>query len=327
MAKIKVTADAVLAILQGIMSDEDNNYKITDPSAPVEWQGKTIQEILNVDYYTFRHRPMDTEQVIAELLKQSGDANILYALNRAFCLLSLNSTERVFSKDNDIVTVSASLEYWLPTQKVKLLENLVEDMSIETNGIRIPVEIGGENRQVLLAFGGLGISEIQEGTEFGEMSICELQVDLVFYSDVVSRSDYTVEFAVYDATTETQSWVKLPFSSLSISCSMTQKAIPLAQNARNVGNINLSRVKSIVLAFDGYVNDFIDKITAQSLVSDSNTDSDNNEAISMRLTRGTDTFIYDCVIKDHLITIQEDTGNETHSLTLTTRGGVYYGSA
>ena len=152
MAKIKVSADTVLSILQGIMNHEDVNYTITDKSAPVSWQGKKVQEVLNVDYYTYRHRPMDTEIIIRDLLAQGKSADSLFSLNRSFCLLSLNSTERVFSKDNDIVTVSTNLEYWLQADKVKILEDLIEDMTIETTGIRIPVQIGKEAVQSSFRF-------------------------------------------------------------------------------------------------------------------------------------------------------------------------------
>ena len=103
MKKIKVSADTVLSILQGIMNDEEINTVIDDPSAPEQWKNKKINEVLNVDYYTFKHRPFDTELVVRELVEQGGE-NILQSLNKSFCLLSLVSTERVYSKDNDIVT-------------------------------------------------------------------------------------------------------------------------------------------------------------------------------------------------------------------------------
>lgn len=324
MKKIKVSADTVLSILQGIMNDEEINTVIDDPSAPEQWKNKKINEVLNVDYYTFKHRPFDTELVVRELVEQGGE-NILQSLNKSFCLLSLVSTERVYSKDNDIVTVTANLEYWLQTDKIKILENLIEDMSIATNGIRIPVQIGEEERQVLIAIGTLNISEIQDATEYGEMAVCDLNIDIVFYPEVISRSDYTAEFAT-KSLSGVESWVKVPFSSLSISNTMTQKSVPKANNVRSVGNINLSRVKTFVFVFDGYVNDFIDELTDTSLIGDILTtdekvqEIDNNKSILLRLTRKNKVYIFNCVVKDHMITIQEDTGNETHSLTLTTRG-------
>ena len=313
MAKIKVSADAILAILQGIMNDAEINYIIKDPSAPDEWKGKNVQEILNVEYYTFRHSPMDTELIVRELIEKGQDVNVLHALTRSFCILSLTSTERVYSKDNDIVTVSANLEYWLQADKVKLLEDMVEDISIATNGERISVQIGEEERQVLVAPGTLDIGELQEATEFGEMVVCDWSVDFVFYPNVVSRSDYTAEIMKDDV------WVKLPFSSLSFANSMTQKATPFVNNVYNVGSTNLSKVKTIVFTFDGYANEVIDEIVNDSLAGEDKV-VDNNKSILLRLTRRNKMFYHNCTIKDHTITVQEDTGNETHSLTLTTRG-------
>lgn len=315
MSKIKLSADTVLALLKGIMEDPAINYKIKDVSMP-EWLNKTVQEALNVEYYTFRHRPADTADVVADLIKQGKEYSTLEALTRSFCILSLTSTDRVFSKKNDIVTVSANLEYWVQTDKVKLLEDMFEDIAIETNGIRIPVQIGTENRQALIALGSLDIGELQEATEYGEMSVCEINIEIVLYPNATSLSDYTVEFLV------DEEWVEVPISSLSLACSMNQKAVPKANNVRSVGSINLSRVRTFVLAFDGYRNKFVDYLTDMDLSDDliQNNDIDNNQSLALRITRHSKQYLYDCVLKDHSIIIQEDTGNETHSLTLTRRG-------
>ena len=315
MAKIKVSADTVLAILKGIMEDSEINYIIEDVSA-ADWRGKKVQEALNVEYYTFRHRPVDSEMVIEELMKQGMPSNELHSLTRSFCILSLTSTDRVFSKNNDIVTVSANLEYWIQSEKVKLLEDMFEDIAVETTGVRIPVQIGKEERQAVGALGSLNITDMQETSEYGEMSVCEIDIDIIFHPNVVTMSDYKVEFAVDGE------WVHVPISGLSLANTMTQKAVPKANNVREVGSINLSRVKSFVFTFDGYKNSFIDSLIDDSFTGDlpPYKNIDNNLPLSLRLTRKNKEYIYDCVIKDHSVTVQEDTGNETHSLTLTKRG-------
>lgn len=316
MAKIKISADAVLAILQGIMNDPAINYTIEDISAPSDWQGKKVQDALGVEYYTFRHRPVDTEAVVEELIKQGKEYDTLEALKRSFCILSLNSTDRVFSKKNDIVTISVNLEYWVQSDKVKLLEDMFEDMAVETTGERIAVQIGKENRQALVAIGALNIAELQETTEYGEMSVCDIDIEIVFYPNATNLSDYTIEFIVDN------NWIEVPISSLSMGCSMNQKAVPNANSVRSVGSINLSRVKTFVMAFDGYHNKFVDYLMELALSDDvtKNKDFDNNTAIGLRLTREGKQFFYDCIIKEHSIMVQEDTGNEVHSLTLTRRG-------
>jgi len=146
MAKIKVSADTFLSIIRQIMNDEDINYTIEDTSAPAEWLNKTVQDALNIEYFTYRHRPVDTELTVRDLISQGQSPSDLYALSRSFCILSLNSTDRVYSKDTDTVTVSANMEFWVQTDKVKLLEDMFEDIAVATSGIRIPVQIGKEER-------------------------------------------------------------------------------------------------------------------------------------------------------------------------------------
>ncbi len=317
MKKIKVSQETVLAIMQGIMSDKDINYTLTDTTAPQEWQGKKIQDILNVFYYTFKHRPMNTEDLVKDLYKEMR-FDSLHTLTRAFCILSLSSYERIWSKNADVVSVSANLEYWIQTDKVKLLEDMFEDLSIATNGIRIPVQIGTEDRQAVIIIGSLDVDDIEETTEFGEMSVCSVSIDMVFYPNSTSLLDYTVEMLVLDANNQ-ETWIEIPISSISMSSNMTQKSIPLINTPNEVGNINLSRVKTIVLTFDGYKNKAIDFIVNMSLESEQ-LDYDNNTLLKFRVTRGEKQYMYDCVIKDHSIILQESAENETHSLTLDIRG-------
>lgn len=312
MGKIKLSADTVLALLKGVMEDPAINYKIEDVSMP-DWLNKTVQEALNVEYYTFRHRPADTEIVIGELIKQGLPSGELQALTRSFCILSLGHIERVFSKNNDILTIPVNLEYWIQSEKVKLLEDMFEDISVETIGERIPVQIGTEERQMVIALGSLNVSEIQETTEYGEMTVCDIDIDLIIHPNVSTMSDYKVEFLV------DKEWVQVPISSISIVNNMNQKALPRANNTGSVGQLNLSKVKSFVFAFDGYKNAFIEELTTISFSSDSNI-YDNNEAICLRITRNEKSYNYTCVVKDHIVKTQEDTGHETHSLTLTIRG-------
>ncbi len=316
--KIKISADTVLAIMKEIMHDRYINYTVSDVSAPTAWKDRKVQDILNVEYYTFRHRPVDTEVVVAELLKQGKTPNSFYALERAFCILSLNSIERVFSKKNDIVTVSANLEYWIQTEKVKLLEDMFEDIAVATTGERVPVQIGTENRNVVLALGSLNVSEIQENTEFGEMAVCDIDIDLVFYPKATSIVDYKVEFLMPSSNPDIENWVELPISSISLATSMTQKAVPFLNETKDVGSINLSRVKTISLTFDGYDNDIVNFLTNFSL--DDTISLSNNRTFTLKLTRNGNSYIYYLIVTDHTISVQEGVENETHNITFTREG-------
>jgi hypothetical protein len=326
MTKIKITADAVLAIVRSIFDDEDVNAVISDASAPSGWRGKTVQEVLNVEYYTFKHRPISTEQLIAEKIKENQSANTLAALNRSFCILSLENIERIYSKDTDTAVVSAAMEYWVQTGKIKLLEELIEDCNIALSGIRIPVIFDGQTRKAVVMFSPLNVVDIQTGTVCGEMAVCEIEIRLLFYSDVSSYSDYEVSFTFLNAAGDIENCV-VPLSNFSYVNTMTQKSAPRMNDVRKVGNINLSRATSFVLVFEGYSNPFIDYVTDRALRGDILPDEpnnpaelDNNETLIMTVKRGEISYRHEVVIKDHQITVNADTGNETHTLSLVTRG-------
>lgn len=310
MKKIKITADKMLQILQGVLNAEEINTKVEE---------NTLQEMLGVQYYTFKHRPQDSESTIAQMSQQGT-----LQLSGAFCLLSLLGTERVYARDTDVITVGVNLEYWLQTDKIKFLEDLLENLAIETNGKKINIELDGEERQVVLAVGSMEVTELEEATVYGEMAICELNIDFIFTPKVVGKVEYTVEFAVGEK--EDTRWIELPINSIVVSSSMTQKSLPQVNRVEQVGNINLSNGRTIALTFDGYVNDFIDMLVDRSFVADrvdkqiNREHVDINKEVYMRLTRKDKQYMYACVIKEHTIQVQEDTGNETHSLTLTARG-------
>ena len=307
MKKIHITADAVLAIIRSIFVD--------DTEAPETWQGKTVSEILNVEYYTFKHRPSSTQDAVKNILAAKGEANELAALNCAFGLLTVGEIERLFSKDVDTVVLSATLQYYIQTDKIKLLEYLIEDCNIALCGLRIPVQFGSETRRAVVIFDRPNVGDIQSTAPFGEMANVDVEVAMLLYPDVASYSDYTINIGFTDNGVEKSADV--PLSSFSAAETMTQDAVPSIKARESVGQINLSRATSFVLVFEGYNNDFINYITDKALTPNS---TDNNEPLTLKITRSVKTYTHSVIVKDHQITVNADTGNETHTLTLVKRG-------
>ena len=317
MNKVRITADAVLTIVRSIFKDEDINTVTEDieKSAPEEWRGKTVSEILNVEYYTFKHRPSSASETIYNLIKEQRRENELSELTCAFGLLSIDSIERLYSKDVDMVALGASLRYYIQSSKVKLLEYLIEDCNIATSGLRIPVRFGSEARRAVVFFGRPIVSDVQTAAPFGEMVNVDIDVSLMLYPDVASYGDYTVNIGFTDNGVETNADV--PLSSFSVASIMTQNAVPAIDAQRDVSSINLSRALSFVLVFEGYDNKFIEYITKKALTPNS---VDNNESFTLTISRGGDTYTHTVVVKDHQITVNADTGNETHTLSFVKRG-------
>lgn len=315
MNKVRITADAVLAIIRGIFEDEDVNITINDKEAPATWQGKTVSEILNVEYYTFKHRPSSTQETINGILKEKGAVNELAALSCAFGLLSIETIERLFSKDVDMVVLQASLSYYIQTDKIKLLEYLIEDANIATSGLRIPVQFGSETRKAVIFFDRPLISDIQTAAPFGETAVVDIDVAIMLYPDVASYSDYTVNIG-FTENGEYKS-ADVPLTSFSLASVMTQDAVPSITHRETVGEINLSRATSFVLVFDGFNNAFVNFLTAKSFAPGG---VDNNQPFTVKVTRGENTYTHEMIVKDHKITVNADTGNETHTVTFVKRG-------
>lgn len=313
--KVRITADAALAIIRSVFEDEDVNVAIDDPCAPEEWQGKTINEILNVEYFSFKHRPASSQQVIIEELEKRGQTNWLAALDKSFCLCSLTGVERLYSKDIDQVALSVTLDYMLQSSKAKLLEFLVEDSNIATSGLRLNVKFGEAARKVTIFFGNPIINDIQTGSPYGEVAMVSVTVVMMLYPDVVSYSDYTVNIGFTENGVEKNA--DIPLSSISIASIMTQEALPGMIAKEQVGNVNLSRATSFVLVFEGYNNPFINYLADKTLSPEK---ADNNEEYTLKITREGKMYTHSVIVKDHQIITNADTGNETHNLSLVKRG-------
>lgn len=323
--KVKITADAVLAIVKGIFADEDVNITLDDPSAPPDWAGKTIEEILNVEYHTLKHRPISTQAIINKMLEENKQTDQLAGLKRAFCMLSLGNIERLFSKDVDMAVLSASMEYYIQTNKIKLLEYLIEDCNIATSGLRIPVTFGDQTRQAVVIFGRPVVGDVQTAGSYGEMALVDIAVNILLYPDSASYSDYEVCFSFTNEAGGIVENCAVPLSSFSYVNTMTQKAVPKVSQSGGVGSINLSRAVSFVLVFDGYNNDFVNHIVSKALLGEQvgegeQKNTDNNQSYEMTIKRKGETYTHIVVVKDHQVIVPADTSNETHTLTLVTRG-------
>lgn len=318
MNKIRITADAILQIVLGIFDDSDVDATITDPSAPQEWQGKSLGEIINAEYYTFKHRPVSPNKVIETILEAKGEANKLAALTQSYCLFSLDNIERLFSKDVDMSVLEATMQYYIQSDKVKLLEYLVEDSNIATSGYRIPVQFGDETRKAVVIFGRPTVRDMQTATPFGEMARVVIDVAITLYPNVVSYSDYTVKVSFTDDDGNLQSNIVVPLTSFAIVDAMTQDAVPQINNREKVGNINLSCAASFVLVFEGYDNPFINYITNKALSGA--TVKGNNQTFTLAIVRAGKTYTHEVIIKEHKTDVSADTNNEIHTLALVPKG-------
>lgn len=332
MKKLEYRAETLLEVIKSIFEDKEINTLNGG-----FWNGKTLKEALNVTYYAFKHRPINTNKIIDNEIKdyyaslnqgeQVGALKVdtLKSLRRSFCLFYLNSVERLFAKDNDTVAISATLEYWVQTDKIEILEQLIEKSNIELSGERLSVDFTSENgktetRRGVFVFDAPKVEDIIEESLNGEMAIVTVGVTMSFVPNIVTYSDYSIKFTYADDKVSES----IPLMKFSASRTMIQKAVPYMANPRQVGQVNLSSAIIFVLSFQGFKDGFIDYITDKALSPESN---NNNEEYLMTLTRDGAEYNHTVVIKEHSLEIEPNTGVETHVLTLVTRGYIDNGTS
>ena len=321
MAKIIFTADTLIQILQTIFDDEDLNVVVD--SNRNNWKGKTINEILNISYYAFKHRANTTNDIKEVIIAQDPDLkniSLLEVLKRSFCLVSISNIQRLFSPDIDQIAVEGTLQYWLQTEKIKLLESLIETANIMLCGIKLPIEIDGENRKAILFFDNL-ITTINEEDEIGESAFVTVNISLMITPNVVNYTDYKIEFAITNENNQVE-YIPLSITSIAIGNSMVPKSIPFTNDTSRTNTINLSNATLFTISFDGYADNkiislFTDSALSKAAVNVENK-PDNNNLYTMRLTRLGKSYIYNLRFKDYSIITKNDTGNETHTVSFTT---------
>jgi len=332
MRKCTITADTVLSIVQKVFNDNEIDI-ITEPSFPKSWQGKSITQVLNIKYYTFKHRPESTEQIIAQKRREGVPVNELEALNRAFGCLTLSTVERIFSTNNDIATCDATIDFWLQTSKIKLLEYLIEKTTVALSGVVLPVDFTFEDgtiesRNANIVLGRLNSPEFDNESQIGESVRCSLAVQMTVQPPTTMMSNYKFEFAYIppefpeDGSAPNWDYVmnEIPVLTFQFATTMNQKGVPVMNRPQRTGVINLGLGGTMAFTFDGLRDvNFINWLTERIL----NTNSvqvgppvDNNQPIFVRITRGNIVAIHAMVITQHSITVSDDGTNEVHSLTL-----------
>jgi hypothetical protein len=332
MRKVTIIADTVLSVVQKVFNDNEIDA-ITDPKFPKPWQGKSIQKVLNIVYYTFKHRPESTEQIIAQKKKDGVAVSELEALNRAFGCLTLSTVERIFSTNNDIATIDATLDFWVQSSKVKLLEYLIEKTTIALSGVVLPLDFTMEDgtterRNANIVFGRLGAPEFDTESQIGEAVRCSLPVQMTIQPPTTMMSNYKFEFATEMPKVGAETWDtvmnEIPVMSFQFASTMNQRGVPMANRPQRTGVVNLGLGGTMSFTFDGIngVN-FINWLTERLLLTNSiepRPPVDNNLPIYVRITRGALVAIHAMVITQHSITVNDDGTNEVHSLTLAWRG-------
>lgn len=320
MQKIKFNTDVLSAVVQHVFNNDDVNTTIEDSEYPSKWIGKTLTEVLNVKYYSFKHRALSTKEKIKDLKKQDPDldVNVLSVLDRSFCFVELDPIKRLFSKDIDELEISGTLQYWIQTDKIKILEELIENSNLATCGQKVPIVVNNISRDIVIYFDTPEVSSIEE-SEIGESCIATVGVTILLYPQISNMSDWKVQFLM--TVDGQQKYVDLPIKNIVFNNSMVGKSVPRANKSECSDQVNLSNTTSVTLVFDGYKDNEVVKMLVSDTLSRgslSETKISVNKLYSIKIIRDTVEYPYLMKISQYAITLPVGIENESHSLTLTT---------
>ena len=318
MKKVRFTEDIALNIINSIFENSGLQDFGNDPNLPKEWREKSVLDALNLDFYTFKYRPLATLNIITDLINKGAQSvNMLSALNRAFCLLYLGQIKRVFAKDNDTFEVPVNLEFWIQTSKVKLLEMLVSECNIGLIGNRLTVDFGEEQRKIAIQFGNLNVIDVVTGQPCGEMTAVSCECTMVVSPNISTYQDYSI--SVNWATNPQNTPVEMPVFSFLAESVATAKGVPYMVNPRTTGIINLSNSKTFTFGFYGFENEFVKHLRKKLLLTTDDSD-DNNEVFELSILKDTIEYNSRVVITKHNMSVEPGTGYETHTVTFAVEG-------
>ena len=314
MKKVNINADAMLGIVKDIFNDPEID-RIH------ETNGGSYQKELNVEYYTFKYRPASTEQILEdERIAGAERVNTLAALDRGFCCFVLGDISREPAKDIDIATADCIMDFWVQSNKIKLLEDLIAKTNALRLGHKIPVSMDGQTRKAQFVFDVIQISEIDPESQIGEAVRVTVGVTIMLTPNTTNYADYVVELANrIIPETGVPDYKELPVTNIAVDVQMVPRGVPLAADTRRTGTINLSRGRTIKLAFEGHDNEVVDWLSSDTM-GDPSAGADNNATIWARITRKGVSSMFQTVVVAHSMSVSNTMGSETHNLSLAERG-------
>lgn len=305
MQHIKMTADIFLGIVNGVLQAADFEIEIDDKST-------TVMKELNIEFYSFKRRVKAASDYLESMEK---------SLNQAYCLCEMTNVERLFSRDIDHLTIDGRLTAWLQTDKIKLLEALIEECNAEFSGAIFEVPIGSETRNALVQFGTVQLQEVRSATEIGEAATVSIAVKVELAPSISSYNDYKIELSFDGGNT----YLVAPYTSWTLTYTASQVAMPLA-NKSDSGFINVSRSNNISLSLYDFNEGLTAKLRAVALRCNAigQTPDNLNDAIYMRITvddKAAETYVYKMLAKT--ITLASiNTSFNTIAVVLAPKGGI-----
>ena len=213
---------------------------------------KDLAEYLNLHFYTWRNRVVDSEAGKTEPFEAWVDS-LNGSLNDAYALVEITNTTAVASQDIDGAQITGRVTIIIQANKVANLDYYAG--KIHNKYLGAPQDIINSYGDTLKAYLNMGII-LYEGEpvtmQLGECVTVAFNFTINYLSDASSYADTDMTFCVGidpdEETTEFE-YEKLPLTKVTIGSSMTPSAVPYAQSPAKIGVINTGNTLNWSLSF------------------------------------------------------------------------------
>ncbi len=296
MKHIKVTADALLELVKGVFFASD--FEVADEAGTSK-----VLQLLNMEYYSFKHRIKPAIDWIESIQK---------SLDRSYCLCELLQCKRTYSADIDHVVIDGRLTVWLQTSKIKLFETFIDECNASCCGVIQEVDIYVENRKelrnMLIEFGAPQVLSLSPASEIGEAATLTVSVRIELAPSICSYNDYTIELS-FGENSDAE-YLTVPYTSWNYTYNASQVPMPAANNSDS-GFVNVSQSNSISLVLYDFNEPLTDNLREIALRCNAiGYVSELNKPIYLRITiKDTGTYIYKVLPKTITLNSENTTFN------------------
>jgi hypothetical protein len=283
-----ITNDSVREIIQDMF--ESNDKKMTIYSEETQ-QGQltTLKECLNPYFYTYQKNELTKGFYGANEEEQSNYIEtIARNMQTTMCLVEVGDTDILASPNIDGGTFKATLTFFIPTDKIAILDYYVNYLRDIYKG---KYDTLNDEYDLIVKIGELVIQDYATLTNIGMANICTLDIDFGYMQMCSKYLANSVQMSL-----DGETFTNVPLTKCDIAVQYTNNLNTSQNNPKHVGDIITSATFGLSLSyydFTSYSHFATIKDKALSICS-TNYDSDLNNIIYIKLY---DKYIYKMVIR------------------------------
>ena len=241
---ILFTNDMARDLVEKLFKDSDNDIILHNGD---EVKSSTLLTELNPLFYTYQKDELAKGFYGSNEEEQENYIEtIAQSLEQTKCLIELTKNEPLAVQDFIGGNVSLVCTFFLPTNKIAVLDALVSKARSRCSGYiqNGEITVDDKNLSIIEALGALEIQDYSFTSPLGISSICTLTIDIGYMEYCSFYGENYIELSLDNKT-----WYKVPLIKFDIAMSYTTQANTTQNNPKAIGDISTSASISMNLTY------------------------------------------------------------------------------